>query len=106
MFGDPLTGRAPQVPQTSDVPQPAAPEPTRRPAKRTMSVRDKLVDLYYALVVRPDFRIPPETLAKTVTLRRTRACLLSKRINLVIDVGANVGQYVRQVRRLGYRGRI
>ena len=35
-----------------------------------------------------------------------RAMLLSHEINLVLDVGANTGQFGTMLRRLGYRGRI
>lgn len=69
-----------------------------------MPTRDRLVDLYYALFVRPGFRLSPEPFLKTATALSLRRCLTANRINLVLDVGANTGEFVRKVRRLGYRG--
>lgn len=39
-------------------------------------------------------------------LERRRKLLASLKIDLLIDIGANVGQYGEGMRRLGYRGRI
>lgn len=38
--------------------------------------------------------------------QRARGILANQRINVVIDVGANEGQFVTKLRRLGYRGRV
>lgn len=43
------------------------------------------------------------TLSQVVNLRR---CLRELRINCVLDVGANEGQFTTRLRRLGYKGRI
>jgi len=64
------------------------------------------VDLYYALIVRPGFRLSPEAFLKTATALTLRRCLTAHRINLVLDVGANTGEFVRKIRRLGYDGSV
>jgi FkbM family methyltransferase len=69
-----------------------------------MNVRDQLVEVFYALLIRPRLGLSSDALAKAVTLLRMRECLLRNRINLVIDVGGNVGRLVQKMRRLGYRG--
>jgi FkbM family methyltransferase len=43
---------------------------------------------------------------RTSPLGRRMALLRAHRVDQVIDVGANVGQYGRQLRQLGYAGRI
>jgi FkbM family methyltransferase len=37
---------------------------------------------------------------------RRRRLVVERQINLLLDVGANIGQYARQMRKYGYRGRI
>lgn len=69
-----------------------------------MPARDRLVDLYYALFIRPGLRLSPEPFLKTATALGLRRCLTAHRINLVLDVGANTGEFVRKIRRLGYHG--
>ncbi len=44
--------------------------------------------------------------AKWLELNSLRRFLRDHRINVVIDVGANEGQFVSKLRRLGFRGRI
>jgi FkbM family methyltransferase len=43
---------------------------------------------------------------KAHPLARRRKLFQRHRVDLLLDIGANVGQYGRQMRRLGYRGRI
>jgi len=69
-----------------------------------MNLRDPLLEIFYALLIRPRLQPSPDTLAKAVTLLRMRDSLLRNRINLVLDVGGNVGRFVQKVRRLGYKG--
>ena len=44
--------------------------------------------------------------ARWLELEALRTVLRERAIDLVLDVGANTGQFVRKLRRLGYRGRI
>jgi hypothetical protein len=39
-------------------------------------------------------------------MQRRVALMQNRRINLVLDVGANTGQFGQYLRSLGYRGRI
>ena len=63
-----------------------------------------MLDLYYAMFIRPDLGLGTELLVKTATALRLRDCLTAHDINLVLDVGANIGEFVQKIRRLGYRG--
>jgi FkbM family methyltransferase len=71
-----------------------------------MNLREKLVRLaYYALASKN--ALPVMERLTLVSERRILRELLSKlRIDCVIDVGANEGQYARLVRRLGFKGLI
>jgi FkbM family methyltransferase len=71
-----------------------------------MNVREPLLDVFYAMLIRPRLGLSPNALAKIVNLLRMRECLLRNRVNLVLDVGGNVGRFVHRIRRLGYRGRV
>jgi len=44
--------------------------------------------------------------AKWLELNSLRRFLREHRINVILDVGANEGQYVSKLRRLGFRGRV
>jgi FkbM family methyltransferase len=71
-----------------------------------MSLREKLVRAVYAVVASPSAAPIVERL-KAVSERQVLGDLLSKlRIDCVIDVGANEGQYARLLRRLGFKGLI
>jgi SAM-dependent methyltransferase len=69
-----------------------------------VNVREPLLDVFYAMLIRPRLGLSPNALAKIVNLLRMRECLLRNRVNLVLDVGGNVGRFVHRIRRLGYRG--
>src|SRR5579863_2455754 len=71
-----------------------------------MILREKLVRSVYAAVASPTGAQIAERL-KAISERQALRELLSKlRIDCVIDVGANEGQYARLLRRLGFAGLI
>jgi FkbM family methyltransferase len=71
-----------------------------------MTLREKLVRAVYGAVASPAGAPIVERL-KAISERQTLSELLSKhRIDCVIDVGANEGQYARLLRRLGFTGLI
>lgn len=71
-----------------------------------MILREKLVRAVYAAVASP-IGTPIIERLKSISERHTLGELLSKlRIDCVIDVGANEGQYARLLRRLGFSGLI
>jgi len=71
-----------------------------------MTLREKLVRAVYAAVASRSAAPIVERL-KAVSERQVLGELLSKlRIDCVIDVGANEGQYARLLRRLGFTGLI
>jgi len=66
-----------------------------------------LLDVYRDLRLAPDNPVLWEDrLAQPASFSHLRNLLRSKPIDLVIDVGANVGQFASRVRRLGYVGTI
>lgn len=50
--------------------------------------------------------LPCTVSEKWLELTRLRRFLADQRINVVLDVGANVGQFAAKMRRMGYRGAI
>jgi FkbM family methyltransferase len=50
--------------------------------------------------------LPLESASTLLEVIRLRRCLTDLRINCVLDVGANEGQFATRLRRLGYRGQI
>jgi FkbM family methyltransferase len=68
-----------------------------------MGLRTALVELYYA-ALRARVPTPRNALATTLDAVQLRDSLRDLRIDCVLDVGANTGQFVRRLRRLGYRG--
>jgi FkbM family methyltransferase len=50
--------------------------------------------------------LPGKVSGKWLELQSLHRFITTRRIDLIIDVGANEGQFAAKVRRLGYRGRI
>ena len=71
-----------------------------------MTLRESLIRTVYSIVASPTVGPIVERL-KSVSERQTlRELLTTLRIDCVIDVGANEGQYARLLRRLGFTGLI
>lgn len=71
-----------------------------------MKLREKLARAIYGVVASPVVGPVVERLT-AITERQSLGALLSDlRIDCLVDVGANAGQYARICRRLGYRGLI
>ena len=65
----------------------------------------KLLAMLQSCTRRLGWDIVPYNAEQHAQLRRYRL-LLHHDIDLVLDVGANIGQFGRELRRAGYRGRI
>jgi FkbM family methyltransferase len=75
----------------------------RRPGGRAARVRHAVRGRVQATLGRAGWEVRPTT---TDSDKRRARLLASEEIDLVLDIGANVGQYGMRLRNNGYRGRI
>ncbi len=71
-----------------------------------MATRETLVRLFYRLAGKPTVAGALERLSAISQRRILGKLLTDLRVDCVIDVGANEGQYARLLRRLGFQGQI